>query len=138
MPPDVTDINPPSARLAQGVSNVPDPWVEEVADSTLCLLLSLARRTHFHASVVRDDPAAWTSAAHIRGIRRMRGRALGIVGLGRIGTAVARRSEAFGLGVGFHDPNLLPGMEKSLGGWRRHASLEELLECSDFVSLVSA
>lgn len=118
-----------------GVSNVPDPWVEEVADSTLCLLLSLARRTPFHAAAIRDNPAAWTPAAHIVGTRRLRGRTLGIVGLGRIGTAVARRAESFGLKVGFHDPHVLPGMEKSLGGWHRHGSLEGLLECSDFVSL---
>ena len=117
------------------VSNVPDPWVEEVADSTLCLLLSLARRTPFHAAVIRDDPAVWTPAADIVGTRRLRGQTLGIVGLGRIGTAVARRAETFGLKVGFHDPHVLPGMEKSLGGWQRHGSLDELLECSDFVSL---
>lgn len=48
---------------------------------------------------------------------------------------MARRAESFGLKIGFHDPHVLPGMEKSLGGWHRYRSLEDLLACSDFVSL---
>jgi D-3-phosphoglycerate dehydrogenase/C-terminal binding protein len=58
----------------------------------------------------------------------------GIVGLGRIGLAVARRATAFGMRVVFHDPYNHPGIEKALGVERRH-DLDDLLQESDVVSL---
>eukprot|EP00965_Chrysotila_dentata_P210427 6185868-Pleurochrysis_carterae.AAC.1 len=102
------------------VSNCPDAWVEEVADSSLSLLLALVRQT-FALSRFVADGGGWTRQAELprRGIRRLRGMRLGLVGLGRIGTAVAVRAKAFGMSVGFYDPHLQPGIEKGLGGLRQ-------------------
>lgn len=64
----------------------------------------------------------------------MNGRVLGIIGLGRIGTAVALRAKAFSLEVKFYDPYIGYGKDKALGISQVH-SLEELLAQSDIISL---
>jgi len=73
-----------------------------------------------------------TEAAH--GATRIRGRTLGIIGLGRIGTAVAMRAKPFGFDIIFYDPYLRDGMDKAIG-LKRAESLQELLEKSDVVSV---
>ena len=74
------------------VSNCPDAWVEEVADNTMSLLLGLIRRTPHLARFVAAG-GGWTRQARLGslGIRRIRGMRLGVVGLGRIGSAVRHR-----------------------------------------------
>ncbi len=67
-------------------------------------------------------------------LHRLRGRVFAIVGLGRIGTAIALRAKAFGLDVVFYDPYLPDGRDKSLG-IRRAESLAELLRQANLVSL---
>lgn len=69
-----------------------------------------------------------------QGCARIRGDTLGIVGLGRIGSAVALRAKAFGFNVIFYDPYLPDGIEKSLGLTRVY-TLQDLLFQSDCVSL---
>jgi C-terminal binding protein len=69
-----------------------------------------------------------------QGCARIRGDTLGIVGLGRIGSAVALRAKAFGFNVIFYDPYLPDGIEKSLGVTRVY-TLQDLLFQSDCVSL---
>jgi len=78
------------------VSNVPDYGVEEVADSTMCLLLNLMRKTHWLANTTKQGK--WNTQEAIGSIR-LSGRILGIIGLGRIGTAVALRAKSFSLTV---------------------------------------
>lgn len=68
------------------------------------------------------------------GSARIRDDTLGIVGLGKIGTAVALRAKAFGFKVIFYDPHLPDGIEKSLG-LTRVAQLQDLLYSSDCISL---
>ena len=69
-------------------------------------------------------------------VRRMLGKVFGIVGLGRIGHAVAARARAFGMEVAFHDPYLPAGdREHAFGYARRALTLDELLGRSDVVSL---
>ncbi|KOB65424.1 C-terminal Binding Protein, partial [Operophtera brumata] len=79
--------------------NVPGYGVEEVADTTLCLILNLYRRTYWLANMVREGKK-FTGPEQVReaatGCARIRGDTLGIVGLGRIGSAVALRAKAFG------------------------------------------
>lgn len=117
------------------VCNTPDYGTLEVADHTLGLLLSLTRATVvYHHRLLRRDDAWHTRALPAAPIRRLRGRVFGIVGLGRIGLAVAARAAAFRMAVAFHDPYLPAGIEHSLG-YRRAEGLEELLGCSDVVSL---
>ncbi|XP_055872409.1 C-terminal-binding protein-like isoform X7 [Biomphalaria glabrata] len=126
-----------AGEMGIAVCNVPGYGVEEVADSTLCLILNLYRRTYWLANMVREGkkingPEQLRDAA--QGSARIRGDTLGIVGLGRVGTAVAIRAKVFGFNVIFYDPYLADGIEKSLGITRVY-TLQELLFQSDCVSL---
>lgn len=113
------------------VTNVPDYGTEEVADSTICLILNLMCRTHHVCNRVKSGGYRWQDAF---GATRNRGSLLGIIGLGRIGAAVALRAKAFGFEVVFFDPFLPDGVDKSLG-IRRAETLGELLKESKIVSL---
>ncbi|XP_018495120.1 C-terminal-binding protein [Galendromus occidentalis] len=126
-----------AGELGIAVCNVPGYGVEEVADSTMCHILNLYRRTFWLANMVREGkkfqgPEQVREAAH--GCARIRGDTLGIVGLGRVGTAVALRAKAFGFTVIFYDPYKPDGEDKSLGLTRMY-TLQELLFQSDCVSL---
>nr|CAG4650948.1 EOG090X05J1 [Simocephalus serrulatus]SVE94214.1 EOG090X05J1 [Simocephalus serrulatus] len=126
-----------AGELGIAVCNVPGYGVEEVADSTLCLILNLYRRTYWLANMVREGKK-FTGPEQVReaaqGCARIRGDTLGIVGLGRIGSAVALRAKAFGFNVIFYDPYLPDGIERSLGLTRVY-TLQDLLFQSDCVSL---
>jgi len=126
-----------AGELGIAVCNVPGCGVEEVADSTLCMILNLYRRTFWLANMVREGkkvtgPESLAEAA--QGSARIRGDTLGIVGLGRVGTAVALRAKVFGFNVIFYDPYLPDGIEKSLGITRVY-TLQDLLFQSDCVTL---
>ncbi len=113
------------------VCNVPDYGTEEVADHALMMLLVLARRMMPCERAVREG--RWDVTA-VFGAPRLRGRTLGVVGCGRIGTATALRAKALGLQVAFYDPYKPEGLEKSLGV-ERCRRLDELLARSEFLSL---
>lgn len=113
------------------VCNVPDYGTEEVADHALMLLLALARRLLPADRAIRDN--AWNIQT-VFGAPRLRGRTLGVVGCGRIGTALVLRARALGMRVVFHDPYRPDGLEKSLGVERVHR-LEDLLPQAEFLSL---
>lgn len=115
------------------VANVPDYGSEEVADSAMGMMLSLARGIHVANSRLRDTEGEWTFSVSAP-LYRLRGRVLGIVGLGRIGTAMAMRGKSLGMDVRFYDPYKPDGYDKALG-IRRVESLEELLSQSLAVSL---
>jgi phosphoglycerate dehydrogenase-like enzyme len=113
------------------VCNVPDYGTEEVADHALAMALSLWRRLGPLKESVRAGNWNWRVA---QDVRRTRGRIFGVVGCGRIGTATARRAQAFGFDCIFEDPYVAPGDEKALG-IKRVETLNELLEIADIVSL---
>ncbi len=115
------------------VANIPDYGTEDVADTAIGMMLGLTRGIAFMNSRLREDQGPWmyTQAAPLR---RLRGRTLGIVGLGRIGSAVALRAKALGMEVLFYDPYKPDGCDKSLGV-RRVESLDELLAQSYVVTL---
>ncbi|MEX2140558.1 MAG: C-terminal binding protein [Pirellulales bacterium] len=115
------------------VCNVPDYGTEEVADSAIGMLLSLARGISFFNSFLREGGREWTFT-HAGPLYRLRGSTLGIVGLGRIGTATALRAKALGMNVAFYDPYVLDGYDKALGV-RRAETLDDLLRQSQAVSL---
>jgi D-3-phosphoglycerate dehydrogenase/C-terminal binding protein len=119
-------------ELGIPVANVPDYGSEEVADSALGMLLSLARGIHRANSRLRAANDAWTFEVAAP-LVRLRGRTLGIVGLGRIGTAMALRGKALGMDVAFFDPYKPDGYDKALG-IRRVDTLAELLAQSLVVS----
>jgi phosphoglycerate dehydrogenase-like enzyme len=122
-----------SAAAAAGipVCNVPDYGTEEVADHAIALLLALYRQ------LFPLDAEAKTLGWKINvagKMRRLRHQTLGIVGLGRIGTATALRAKAFGMRVVFYDPYVPVGTHKAIGIERLN-SLDELLRASDTVSI---
>jgi D-3-phosphoglycerate dehydrogenase len=113
------------------VCNVPDYGTEEVADHALMLLLALARRLLPADRAVHEG--SW-DVTTVFGAPRLRGRTLGLVGCGRIGTATALRAKALAMDVVFYDPYKPDGLEKALGVRRAHR-LDELLLQSQFLSL---
>ncbi len=120
-------------ELGIPVANVPDYGTEEVADSAIAHLLGFLRGVFVLNSRLRRDEGEWTYE-QVKPLTRVRGQSLGIVGLGRIGTATALRAKALGLNVFFYDPYLAEGVDKALG-IKRVDSLEELYAKSDAVSL---
>jgi C-terminal binding protein len=124
-----------AAARARGipVCNVPDYGTEEVADSAIGMALSLARGSHFLNSRLKRGLGAWNVDQALP-IPRLRGRRFGIIGCGRIGSAVALRAKSFGLDVAFYDPYVKDGVDKALG-IVRESSLERLLATSLIVSL---
>jgi D-3-phosphoglycerate dehydrogenase/C-terminal binding protein len=115
------------------VANVPDYGSEEVADTALAMALALARGVHYMDSRLKEGQGPWLYLQVVP-LARLRGSVLGIVGLGRIGTAMALRGKALGMDVLFHDPYKPDGYEKALG-IRRTESLDDLLSQSLIVSL---
>ncbi|CAJ0934366.1 unnamed protein product, partial [Mesorhabditis belari] len=126
-----------ATELGIAVCNTPGDCIEEVADSTLCLILNLYRKTFWYAKAMNEGKRIST-AEQVRevgaGARRIRDETLGLIGCGRIGSAVAIRGKAFGMKVIFYDPHQPEGYEKALGIERCH-SLDDLLYKADCISL---
>jgi phosphoglycerate dehydrogenase-like enzyme len=94
------------------VCNVPDYGTNDVADHALLLLLALYRGLHDFEAAARAARWEWS---HLPSRRRITGETLGIIGLGRIGTATALRARALGMRVVFYDPYKDDGYDKALG-----------------------
>ena len=120
------------AATRQGVlvCNTPGVLTDAVADLTLGLILALARRLPEAERYARDGD--WQRGARMALGTDVRGKTLGIIGLGRIGIAVAERAHAFGMSIVFHDTFREPSIETPLCTYRE---LDELLAEADFVSL---
>jgi len=114
--------------------NVPDYGTTEVADHAIALMLSLTRGTYSYPTAIAADGTAGWGFGKAPLIRRHKNATFGIVGLGRIGLAAARRAAAFDMKVVFYDPHLLSGVDLSTGYERVH-SLAELMSRSDVLSL---
>jgi lactate dehydrogenase-like 2-hydroxyacid dehydrogenase len=107
------------------VTNTPDVLTEDVADVAVGLLLSSARRLPQLDRYVRAG--AWEAKAPLQPARSLRGKVAGIVGLGRIGRAVATRLQAFGMDIRY--------FQRSTADcpYRRSASLLDLARESDYL-----
>ncbi|MFO1057115.1 MAG: C-terminal binding protein [Dongiaceae bacterium] len=124
----------PCGRAGIAICNVPDYGVNEVSDHAIALMLALDRAIlRYHEAIVADPVGGWV-VPKVASIRRLPGMTFGVVGMGRIGTAAARKAAAFGLRVLFYDPHLPTGTELALG-YARADSLESLLAQADIVSL---
>jgi len=125
-----------AAAYAKGitVSNTPGVLTEDTADLTLALILAVPRRlVEGDRRTRRGEFDGW-GPTHMLG-HRVRGKALGIIGMGRIGQAVARRAHAFGLSVHYHNRHRVPkGIEDSLCA-KYWDDLDEMLEAVDIVSV---
>lgn len=111
------------------VVNAPTGSTVAVAEHTIGLMLALAR--HIPRADATMKAGQWAKK-QLQGIE-LRGKTLGLVGLGRIGSAVARRARAMEMAVLAYDPFMIEGHAASLGV--QSVSLETLLVQADFVSL---
>jgi glyoxylate reductase len=124
------------AALARGitVTNTPGVLTEDTADMTMALILAVGRRIAEGARVIPDDAWGGWSPTWMLG-HRITGKRLGIIGMGRIGQALARRAKAFGLSIHYHNRRRVPSaLEEDLEAtwWE---SLDQMLARMDVVSV---
>jgi glyoxylate reductase len=117
------------------VTNTPGVLTEDTADMTMALILAVPRRLAEGATVLTNE-RKWTgwSPTWMLG-HRIWGKRLGIIGMGRIGQAVARRARAFGLQIHYHNRRRVPaGIEEELSAtyWE---SLDQMLARMDIISV---
>jgi phosphoglycerate dehydrogenase-like enzyme len=114
------------------VGNTPGAMTDATADLTMSLLLAAARRLPESSRDAREgrwqtwSPTGWLGAD-------LRGATLGIIGLGKIGRAVAERACGFGLRLVYWEPAPSPENEAAVGA--RYVSFDELMSSSDFITL---
>tara|TARA_R110000868_G_scaffold58047_2_gene179059 strand:- start:1098 stop:2093 length:996 start_codon:yes stop_codon:yes gene_type:complete len=118
------------------VTNTPGVLTEDTADMTMALILSVPRRLAEGARFLRDNEGEWPgwSPTWMLG-RRIYGKRLGIIGMGRIGQAVARRAKAFGLEIHYHNrkpANAVIEKELEATYWE---NLDDMLPKVDIVSV---
>lgn len=116
------------------VSNTPDVMTDDTADMTMALILAVTRRIPEGLSIMQSGGwSGWRPMAMLGG--RVTGRRLGILGMGRIGQAVARRAAAFGMQVHYHNrKRLRPEIEEALDAtyWE---SLDQMVARMDVLSI---
>jgi len=116
------------------VSNTPGVVTEDTADMVMALMLGVTRRIQEGLAVMQGgDWAGWAPTALLG--QRLGGRRLGILGMGRIGQAVARRAAAFGMQVHYHNRHRLrPEIEEALEAtyWE---SLDQMVARMDMISV---
>ncbi|HAE02447.1 MAG TPA: D-glycerate dehydrogenase, partial [Rhodospirillaceae bacterium] len=116
------------------VTNTPDVLTEDTADMTMALILSVPRRLVEGEQLVREGKWTGWSPTGMLG-HRIHGKRLGIIGMGRIGTAVARRAKGFGLSVHYHNRNrVAEDVEHALEAtfW---SSLDQMIAHMDILSI---
>jgi lactate dehydrogenase-like 2-hydroxyacid dehydrogenase len=118
------------------VTNTPGVLTEDTADLTLALIMAVARRIVEGANVTQaGDFRGWTPTWMLG--RRVTGKRLGIIGMGRIGQAVARRARAFGLQIHYHNRKPVSvriAEELEATYWE---SLDQMLARMDIISVHS-
>ena len=124
------------AARARGiiVTNTPGVLTEDTADMTMALILSVPRRLAEGEKLVRSGAWQGWSPGGMLG-HRIGGKALGIVGMGRIGQAVALRARAFGLSIHYHNRHRLPAVLEAQLAATWHANLDAMLAAIDILTI---
>jgi glyoxylate reductase len=123
-----------ASRKGITVTNTPNVLTEDTADMTLGLMIAISRRLTEGFGAIEDGLFRGWSPTWMLG-RRIWGKRLGIIGMGRIGTAVARRARAFGLSIHYHNrKRVSPKTEEELEAtyWE---SLDQMLARMDIISV---
>jgi glyoxylate reductase len=126
-----------AAAAARGitVTNTPNVLTEDTADMTMALICAVMRRLSEGARII-ESGGKWGGWAPTWMLgRRIRGKRLGIVGMGRIGTALAHRAKAFGIAIHYHNRHrVLPAVEEQLEAtyWE---SLDQMMARMDIISV---
>jgi len=116
------------------LTNTPGVLTEDTADLTMALLLSVPRRLVEGERLLREGKwAGWSPTFHLG--TRVRGKTLGIIGMGRIGRAVAQRAAAFGMVIQYHNRNRLPVEVEARTNAQYFSDLDRMLSGLDFLSL---
>ena len=121
---DAIDLSATRARNIK-VTNTPDVLTEDVADIAIGLMISVARQIPQADRYVRDGK--W-SKANMPLVTRFHGKRLGIIGMGRVGAAVAKRAAAFGMTIAYHSRSQHAGLPYQSCG-----SIAALATQSDFL-----
>ncbi|CAM5223026.1 Glyoxylate reductase OS=Ureibacillus acetophenoni OX=614649 GN=SAMN05877842_12018 PE=3 SV=1 [Ureibacillus acetophenoni] len=116
------------------VTNTPDVLTETTADLTFTLLMATARRLVEASDFLRDGKWETWSPNLLTG-QDIYGATIGIIGMGRIGEAVARRTKGFNMNLLYHNRSRNPDVEQELGA--TYVSMETLLSESDFVVVMT-
>ena len=116
------------------VTNTPQPVIEPTAELAFALMHDVARRTAEFDRKLREGKAepfgVMNNLSH-----SLYGKTLGIIGMGRIGQALARRAIAAGMTVIYHNRRPIANSQSPIADQARYVSKEELLQTADFVSL---
>jgi glyoxylate reductase len=117
------------------VTNTPRVLTEDTADMTMALILAVPRRLAEGAAVITSDKdwTGWTPTWMLG--HRIWGKRLGIIGMGRIGQAVARRARAFGLQIHYHNRRRVPQQIEEEVEATYWESLDQMLARMDIISV---
>ncbi|HKJ62258.1 MAG TPA: D-glycerate dehydrogenase [Hyphomicrobiales bacterium] len=123
--------------IARGitVTNTPDVLTEDTADMTMALILAVPRRLAEGAKFLKDSGhwEGWSPTWMLG--HRIHGKKLGIIGMGRIGKAVARRAKAFGLQICYHNRRRVPSAVEEELGAIYFESLDQMVATVDIISV---
>lgn len=116
------------------VTNTPGVFTDDTADMTIALIISVARRLNYGGRTLRAGKWEGWAPSTMLG-HRIAGKTLAIVGMGRIGQAVAHRARAFGLNVVYHSRHRLPEALETMFGARFEPDLDTLVAEADILTL---
>ena len=116
------------------VTNTPGVFTNDTADMTMALILSVPRRFVEGGRILRAGEWSGWAPSTLLG-HRIGGKTLGIVGMGRIGQAVAHRARAFGMNVIYHNRHRLPEAAEQMLGTRFEPDLDALVAEADVITL---
>ena len=116
------------------VTNTPGVFTDDTADLTMAGIIGVPRRVREGVELIRSGQwTGWAPTAMLG--RKLGGKKLGIVGMGRIGQAVAHRARAFGLEIQYHNRKRLPEAIERMFSAQWVETLDELVETSDILTL---
>jgi glyoxylate reductase len=116
------------------VTNTPGVLTEDTADMTMALILAVIRRVSEGERLLREGQWTGWGPTFMLG-HRLWGKRLGIIGMGRIGSAVARRAKGFGLSIHYHNRRQLPEAHENALEATYWESLDQMLARMDIISV---